>query len=73
MNIKKSSLIAGISGIGCLAVSLFLKGKLKDKTVAKEVVTKTVEEIKETFGGVPMEKLNELAKGVYHGVKVVID
>lgn len=70
MNIKKSNLIGAIS---CLAVGLFLKDKLKDKTVVKEVIIKTVEEVKETFGGVSMEKLNELAKEVYHGVKVVID
>lgn len=70
MNIKKKSLIGGI---GRLVAGLFLKDKLKDKTVKNKAIIDTVEEIKETFGGVPMEKLNELAKTVYHGVKVVID
>lgn len=37
------------------------------------VTTAPIEEAEETYGGVPLSKLNVLAKNVYHGLKVTVD
>lgn len=63
-----------VPSIGALITGVLLL-KSNSKTALKfvDVTAKAAKEAEVTFGGVPLSKLNELAKNIYHGVKVTID
>lgn len=72
MDIKK--LVILMIGIGATATSvLLLKGNSKPISNVVNVTTDTIKEVEKSFGGVPLSKLNEVAKNIYHGVKVAVD
>lgn len=67
-------IIISVVGIGsAIAGTLLLKNN--SKTVSKVVKTATdvVKEPEQTFGGVPLSQLTELAKQCYHGISCTID
>ena len=69
MDIKK--ILLPIAGIGGAILTGVLLKKKPSETV--KVATTVVPEPKELFAGVPLSKLNELAKEVYHGIKCTVD
>ena len=72
MDVKK--LVIPIIEIGVTITSaLFLKG---NSNMASNVIKETAEVLKKSekiFGSIPLSKLNEVAKGIYHGIKVTVD
>ncbi|WP_238918597.1 hypothetical protein [Clostridium sp. YIM B02555] len=69
MNIKK--IVIPVVGVSALLTSILLKKKLGSD--ATNVVSEALTEPEEVFGGIPLSKLNELAKEVYHGLSCTID
>ena len=70
MNIKNIAI--PVIGIGVVITGALLKSNSRAVSdVAKDVLKTTPEPI-ETFGGVPLSKLNELAKDIYHGISCTI-
>jgi len=75
MNIKNiKKIIIPVIGIGTVITSILLsKGNSKTTSNVAKATTDAIKEADKTFGGVPLSKLNELAKSIYHGVKVTVD
>jgi hypothetical protein len=72
MNLKK--MLIPIIGIGITITGvLLMKGNSKTAFKLVKATTETIIEAEKTFGGVPLSKLNELSRKIYHGVKVSID
>lgn len=72
MDIKK--IVIPMIGIGATVTSvLLLKGNSKQISNVVNGTTETIKEVEKSFGGVPLSKLNEVAKNIYHGVKVTVD
>ena len=69
MNIKK--IIIPVVGVGALLTTILLKkNSVSDVT---NFASETVTESEKAFAGIPLSKLNELAKKVYHGLSCTID
>lgn len=72
MDMKK--ILITVVGIGsAISGALLLKGNSKTASKVVKVVTETVKEPEQTFGGIPLSQLNELAKQCYHGISCTID
>ena len=73
MNIKK--FVIPVVGVGALLTGILLKRKsISNVTnIASNAASKVITEHEKTFGGVPLSKLNELAKEIYHGLSCSID
>ena len=69
MDIKK--IVIPIIGAGTLLTGVLLKHNSRLKV--SKAVSEAVTEPEQVFGGIPISQLNELAKSIYHGVKVTID
>lgn len=62
-----------ITVTGIIGGSVLIKKNSKaSKTVIKNA-TNTVKEAEPCFGGVPLSKFNEIAKGCYRGISCTID
>lgn len=69
MNIKKAMVfIVGAAGtIATLAYAVSHKNSMP------KVVASAVTEPEETFGGITLSELNDLAKNIYHGLRCTLD
>ena len=72
MELKK--IVIPMLGIGATITSiLLLKSNSKMASNMIKGTSETLKEVEKTFGGVSLSELNELAKTIYHGVKVTVD
>ena len=71
MDIKK--IVIPIIGVGVLITGILLKNNLRAASDVAKVAFKEAKEPVETFGGVSLSKLNELAKGIYRGISCTVD
>lgn len=70
MNVKKVALTI-LSVGGTIVTALLLKNRGNPKT--NDVTEKTIAEPEKVFSGIPLSKLTELAKQIYHGLYCSID
>jgi hypothetical protein len=70
MSVRK--IILPVVGLGAVIGCLLLKMNLSSNDVAK-VASKVTTEPEKTFEGIPLSKLTELAKEMYHGLSCTID
>lgn len=69
MDFKK--IVLSVVGVGALLTGILLKRKSVSSVT--NVTSKVITGPEKTFSGVPLSKLNELAKQVYHGLSCTID
>ena len=71
IDIKK--IVIPVIGVGIVITGILLRGNSKAMPDAAKAAFKTAIEPDVTFGGIPLLKLNELSKEIYHGIKCTID
>ena len=73
---KYKIVIVPVLGLAATVGALIIKDSKSKKKIIDATVKVTKDAVKEpevTFDGIPLSKLNELAKQCYHGIKCTVD